>query len=691
MPAAQTPSDAISRVPRLLHADEDRLRLVAAMLARGGRFVLLVADRALWPAARELLGGLLPDQTFVEHAPTSPDEASRAIDDPQRATPGRTIVLRISGRQAGPIEVLGRRRESLSRAAASFLVVLEGDEAHARFRHEAPDCYSYRDLLAVLQGEPSFEAPEPREAGVDVPRLAAEARAAAAPEERAAGLLSLARDVLQRGQARQARELLDEAIAALPEPAGEQAPEQEDARALLAELHTDRADLASHAERYRGLRRARDVLAPIAYGRAHQLAGIDGRMVDAIGIDLAAADQAVQRAREGHGGLPWQALANLTRAYVARDDLVRARAAVAEIDAFPSGHATTRPWLHFLLLVHEGAWTEADRLASPTGRERGVDRQRLDVMRATLLSRRGELGAAQRVFETLPPSVERERALARIAAERGQTRDARIQLEQRLDRPAAADGPSIDERLELHAALLHVAALELAAGGSELAPEALDARLEALRLHVERTEDPDPPWDLIRCLLLQADAYLLRSGAEPLAAARAEQAWQLADKRASVLAPGAARRLVVASLRLGELDRAQAWLARGLARAREHEHRGDEAQLAGLALWHASLAGGDVGRAEADLRAAVAATGSVLVEASVLARVGAALGRKDLLQRARQIYRSLRWPAREGACLEALGDLRIAEARYRAYGLAARLAILQGRSGPPPIAAVDDD
>lgn len=90
------------------------------------------------------------------------------------------------------------------------------------------------------------------------------------------------------------------------------------------------------------------------------------------------------------------------------------------------------------------------------------------------------------------------------------------------------------------------------------------------------------------------------------------------------------------------------------------------------------------------MRAAIAATGSVLIEASALARVGRALGRHDLLRRAQQIYRSLPWPEREGACLEALGETRIAEVRYRTFELVARLKILERGAAPPPITAVDD-
>lgn len=680
---------------QLLRADEDRLRLVATTLARGGRFVLVVADRDLWPTAARYLRDSLPDHAFVERAPVSSEDTSRAISDPLRDHVGMTIVLRVTGQDAGPIETLNLRRESLRKAAGNFLVVLEGDAAHGRFLREAPDCYSYRDLLVVLQGEPSFTPPERNEIDWNGLDAAVErARQEADPRTRADRLYHLARRLQRNNEMDRARKLLEEATAVMTKL--EQALD-EDERAFLAALYYHSANGCSRAECYRRVRRALDVLAPVADQYSAQFANIEGQMVDAIGVDLEAALDAVRRAREGRGGSIGRQLSCLAEAYWARENLVRARDVLAEIDVADYaivGNSLTWISLQFDLLVEEGAWVKADQLvasAKTPELEEPMHRERLDRLRAMLLMRQGESRAAQRIFETLPTNLANELALIRIAADSGRMQDASTQVARMIDRPRTADGPDVDDLLAMHDLLLYLTEQEIAAGGSVLAREQLDARLAALRLHIERTEDPDPPWDMIRCLLLQADSYLERFGAERLAVPCAEQAWQLADTGASVLASRVARRLVVAAIRLGELDQARAWLDRGLLRAREHEHRGDEARLRGLALWHAALAGGDVHRAEVDMRTAIAATGSMLVEASVLARTGAALTRHDLLRRAQQIYRSLPWPAREGACLEALGEIRIAEVRYRSFGLVARSTILARRSGPPPITAKDSD
>jgi hypothetical protein len=289
----------------------------------------------------------------------------------------------------------------------------------------------------------------------------------------------------------------------------------------------------------------------------------------------------------------------------------------------------------------------------------------------------------------LPPHKGGEFTLILVAAEGGRMADATARIESMLIDSHTRERTSFIDLLHIHNAIAWATELDIAMGGSTLTREALDSRLAALRLHIERSGS-DPPWDLIDCLLLQSDAYLKRLGAERLALLCAEKAWQLADAHATVVAAGVAMRLAVASLRLGDLDQAREWLDRGLARAREHEHRGDEARLLGLAFWHAALVRGDVKRAESDLHAAIAATGSMVVQASVLFRVGSALSRRDLLRSAQQIYRSLPWPVREGACLEALGETRIAEVRYRTFELVARLKILERGAEPPPITAVDD-
>lgn len=689
------PAAGVAR-PRLLHADEDRLRLVAATLARGGRFVLVVADAALWPVALELLRERLPDHTFVERAPTSSEETSQAISDPLRDAPGTTIIIRVTGRDSGPIETLNLRRESLVKAAANFLVVLEGDDAHNRFLREAPDCYSYRHLLVVLQGEPSLEAPEQIE--LDQDRLAVlieDARNFPNPKERAEMLQLLATVLSRLDDTSRANKLRDEAITAMT-VLSSQRELDDDERTLLAQLWMSSAERRARTERYRRFLKARELLKPIADRRPDQLANLEGLMIDAIGMDLSATRSAVHRAREGGGGKLDRQLIVLGLAYSAREDLIRVREIVTELDSVgPASLMNNYGWtlLCFNLHLGTGEWTKADRLVSVTSGEMLIDKRRqrrMDRLRAELLGYRGEHRAAQRIYELQPPSFERDLALLEIAANLGQTRDVRIQLARTIDCPPTPDGPNINDLLRMHRLLARATELEVDAKESELACQSLDERLAALRLHIERTELPDPPWSLIRCLLLQADAYLKRSGAERLAIPHAEEAWKLADERAGVLASSVARRLAVASLRLGELDRAQEWLARGLGRAGEHEHRGDEARLRGLALWHETLAGGDVDKAEAEMRAAIAATGSVLIEAAVLARAGAAIGRRDLLQRAQQIYRSLPWPEREGLCLEALGETKIAEVRYRTFGLAARLALLERRAGPPPIVDTDD-
>ncbi|WP_437718982.1 hypothetical protein WMF45_22780 [Sorangium sp. So ce448] len=113
-----------------------------------------------------------------------------------------------------------------------------------------------------------------------------------------------------------------------------------------------------------------------------------------------------------------------------------------------------------------------------------------------------------------------------------------------------------------------------------------------------------------------------------------------------------------------------------------HHLPGEAAWIAGLRLWYAVQRGAAVADAEEALEAAFARSGSVLVQAEVLLRVGRGAGRRDLVGRARRIYHALPWPEREGACLEALGMPQVARDRYEAFGL--RLAALAVDRNPEP-------
>ena len=121
-----------------------------------------------------------------------------------------------------------------------------------------------------------------------------------------------------------------------------------------------------------------------------------------------------------------------------------------------------------------------------------------------LLLRRGEGDAARRIYEWLPSTLKSELAMVRLAADRGRMRDASVQIEQILQHPWTAYPAGVDDLLAIHKLLAYLTEQDVAAGGSTFNREVLDSRLAALRLYIDRTEDPDPPWDRIDCLLLQA-------------------------------------------------------------------------------------------------------------------------------------------------------------------------------------------
>jgi hypothetical protein len=214
-----------------------------------------------------------------------------------------------------------------------------------------------------------------------------------------------------------------------------------------------------------------------------------------------------------------------------------------------------------------------------------------------------------------------------------------------------------------------------------------DAAITALAARVAEDAPRDPPWLRIDAELLVADQHLAGVGGEQAATEPAERGLALARRGAPELVPACVRRLAVAALRSGSTEQLDILLEEAAQAAEVHHLPGEAARIAGLRLWHAVQQHGAVDGAEKALEEAFDRSGSVLVQAEVLLRTGRGAGRPDLVSRARRIYRSLPWPEREGACLEALGMVDAARARYEAFGLKLAALALDRSPAPEPVDA----
>ncbi|HEY0194738.1 MAG TPA: hypothetical protein VGC42_26680 [Kofleriaceae bacterium] len=642
------------------------------MLKRGGRLVLVVADQELWPSARAFLAQRLPDEAFVEHVADSRAAAGLAIEDPARDRPGCSIIIRVNAPQDDVITVLNTRREQLSRAAASFVIVLGGEDTYHWFLTYAPDCYSYRDLLVSLEGETRRRATnEHRAIELSVKDLVHHA-SSAGRHVTASRLLAVTRrpGSLHSEPAQQALEEAAQSLLSSPELAPED-------RSLLAEIYAAPTERSSHAMRARRIGRAIELLQPAASRYPDAYEDLCGRVLDALGPDLEVAREMFERGQHHETA----AARLLARAYHVRGNELAAHKVLDHVQ--PDVDTTE---LHAELRYSMGDW--------PGAKYARMAEEDEPPLRSRMLMQRGESEVARSLFASAVPRFHTRAMHAELDVQDGRLPEARAALEHSIDEDLTAEltelGDPVSDRLLRSCHLLdELTEAELALGSSPQIADALDQRLERIGHRIERA-DLAPHWDAVHFQLLRADVSLRRAGGAEAALGHAEQALSLAERAAPLLSPLALRRLIVAALRARAFANIPGWLELGLARSRQHEFLAAEAELLGLALWHDTVTGCEPAVAEARLMQTLRDSGSMLLRASIYLRLGRAIDRKDLLRRAQQIYRSLPWPAREGACLEALGERDAARRRYQTYKLVYCERLLD-RATPAPITAVDDE
>lgn len=670
---------------KLRRADEQQIRGMIAALRHGGRFVIVVVEEATWPEVKKALASSLSPPTLHEVRLVTGEDVIRLFSSPVVESDG-TVILRIGADAAGAVEALNLHRDKLRQKRCRFVLWLEGAAVHERFVREAPDCYSFRDAVAVVEGRPAV-APIQHDSELLelLQRQVAEA-------EEPGQLLELGRELFDLDRLDEAHRALERGIGILG-ARKELSPEE---RSTLAYLHYIRTfDAAPEVDRDHSLAALR-ILEPVREQFESQYANVLGGLCDGYGIDVYAAREALAIARRSGALDPSyvaRQLGRLAQALCEREDVKGAREALRQVP-FPwwgSRHnERIAERLEADILIQEGRWEEAEQRLRTSLTESAQGQfanwfSTFAVRLAQLLVSRGELEAA---LDALAPVAsegaeslwmyirclrgERE-AMTRLA---GPLVDPLPRAEHLTDALYGARGTANLVRRAVGAGLLNLERCER-----------LDAEIEALAAHIASVAPADPPWSRIRAELLVADNLLARSGAEELARAAAQRALVLARAGAPELIPQCVRRIGVAALRADIMDGLAELLDEAFSAAEAHWLPGEAARLAGLRLWHVTRLGRDVEEAERALDAAIERTGSVLLEAEVLARVGRGADRRDLLERSRRIYRALPWPEREGECLEALGMKAAARARYEAFGLRLEALALERRTAPIPISA----
>ncbi|WP_437978912.1 hypothetical protein WMF11_22770 [Sorangium sp. So ce295] len=662
-------------VRKLRRADEQQLRGLEAALGRG-HFVIVVVDDAAWPIVRSAIGVEASGEFTLENG----GDVVQMFDSPAAAGEG-VVFLHIGEPAADAMLALNLNRDKLLSRKCRFLLRLRGLEAFQRFVREAPDCYSIRDAVALIEPQKAIDLEPSREPEPDVEHQIANERSPDA-------LLALGKDLIMQNRLHDAHRALDRGIALLKRKKRLVALD----RLMLAALHFHRCDGATKQERRIHVQEALRVLGPVREEFSEEYTKLLSHLSDYYGSEIAAVREAHDAAEQEDPRNPdfvTQQLIVLVGAYLDREDVRGARDALGQtqIAWFATENRLFMHRLEAFLLSYEGRWKEATHKLQDSLRQiaQAGPRAWIHSFAATLselLISQGELGAAVDVMA----SIKSEQAdQFRLNVRRSQGELAAFRGIEDLADVTAADG-------DLSGALTRASAsagwVRLAVRAGLLEEESLermDAAIKALVSRVVAVAPATPPWSRIEAELLAADNLLARAGSEHAATEPAERALALARVGAPELIAACVRRVAVAALRSGSVERLDVLLDDAARAAEAHHLPGEAARIAGLRLWYAVQRGAAVGDAEEALEAAFARSGHVLVQAAVLLRVGRGAGRRDLVSRARRIYHALPWPEREGACLEALGMPQAARDRYEAFGL--RLAALAVDRSPVPVDA----
>lgn len=340
------------------------------------------------------------------------------------------------------------------------------------------------------------------------------------------------------------------------------------------------------------------------------------------------------------------------------------------------------------VLRHEGHWEQAEAVLQKQLDAAILDKQQPWVDRylvelASLLADRAEFDEALGLLHSLESSTPDQSLLHSL-------------IELQCANPEAIEklrGPLVD-KLPLQAEVEHT--LKLVQAKAEGIRSCVDAgflpparadelvvEVDELAAYIQTTFSPQ--W-CIPAAILGADVRLARRGTEKQARTNAERALALARDTAPEMIPFCVRRIGLAMLRTGDdLSSLDALLLEALDAASNNNLPAEAARLRGLRLWLAHSRGEALAELEEALETAFQRCGSVLVEAEILYQIGRGMNRPALLERARRIYRRLPWPAREIACLEALGKTEMAKTRGEQFGLRLLLLGLERRTEPPPM------
>lgn len=702
----------------LLHRDEEELdRAALALRAPRPAVAFVACEEALREAARAHLAAGLGGGAIPAPERVGGSEAMFAILKEIATQPADVVrSAAIPARDDEVLRTLNWHREKL-REGARVILWVEGVKELARLREAAPDAYSFRDVVAVVRGEPPLPAVAPEEEPADLRLARARLARAMTPRERAAARAALSEQMSWFGMHAEAERAALDGLRDLEAADDGVGADLETKAVLYDELSWQSYARRAHARRNRWIDLG---LAAVAAGGRGAKRWERSFLVDrwtAAGPDDSACRGALGDAlaeREDPHRIA-HILGNLVDGALARGDLkaglrwAEERAALSRSLPHVAAALSAADLADVALAAGDAIEAErrfqgaADRFLAAD-----ADAAVPILCIGRCLAARSELDAAGRVLERLASRVhdghivradiERERGLLWIAAGDLPRSLARIRDAIHISAALGSDGNHFAACSALVSALAEARAADRLSAADLTAAEAdLDVAEDVSRAMV----GDDPPWYTVLFPGLRSELLALRPDRLPAAVDLAAAALARARQCCPELIPKEGRILathLLSACRPGEL---LAILPELEAAARQQEHLRELARLQRIAVTLARASHpDDASAALAALRETLEATGSPRIRAETLLDLARDLPPESrspdplaLLEEALALFLEMPMPSREARCLEVAGDVHAARgelvearrrylaARRRAerYGLGLRLPLLSSK------------
>ncbi|MDC3980060.1 hypothetical protein [Polyangium jinanense] len=695
----------------LLHADEEQLDRASIALGDGTAFVIAVcpteARNAALSRLRGRVAGLsLPDPIEVG----TPDEILAALEE-QAGRKDRVLSLTVERDGVGALDTLNLHREKLL-AGGPVVLWVEDVEALRRLRERAPDAYSFRTTMVLVQGDggplPVSASEETQAVLVARKRL----RRARMPADKASAGLELAQALHAAGRLEQAEQAARAGLLALPAIAND--IDRELRVWLCATLASIQASAGKKTQEQYWHRRAMAELSLESF--THELAvrvqimprcpgpfhGYDRRAVDeALGL--------VNRYGLGPSDAK-EAYSAATLLAIVQGDSRRARRMSSLIRVEDTADSMTVLELEGQRHLLEGSILEAEscfRQWATLAAEQSVDLDSMTENIANCLLLRGECEAAERLLEgsskTSPDAYSKQLHHLRTstALERAGLRAA---LPICIKALRAAEAKHQDQWILMHYEALVLATARLA-DSTLLRTDLLKRILTELDLAREIlqtiTSDGDgPAWFPIQLLVLMTHLDDYADETQEACIVHARDAFSQARTTYPDLVPHTARVLTDHMMHGSDLEEALTLIKEVEPLALETGFLEERALLLAnriLALVLMNVPAPDLEPHIATFREALAATESKRTTAETLRDLASRLPPTAttpdpfaLADEAHRLFVAMPMPTEESRCLEIMGDVLVARghkdeartryltarARLERYGLGLRIPLL---------------